>query len=308
MRTRALATLCALLLPPCGAAAAATTWDLIAGCGFAGTGGDEVSRGFYLSAYPGNNLSQVEMGYTASNGHAGLWSVSLTAHRGGYDGPIIGTTQIATPDVPQISSGGEALVIFDFGGAPVTPGDVIAFTQTAQELGATGGALDFDTGKGPCSNVTETVGTNPPLDSFRRATVGVLVTEHKLNTPCVASDTVMCIDNFPGDQRFKATVSFHTTQAGGASGNGREIPLAPLGLDQGGMFWFFNPNNPEMLVKVIDGCTVNGRFWVFISAGTNVGYSITVTDTAFGATRTYTNNDLTPAVPVQDTSALTGCT
>ncbi|HLX07846.1 MAG TPA: hypothetical protein VKY89_08270 [Thermoanaerobaculia bacterium] len=311
MRTRALATLCTLLLPWCGGvAASATTWDLVNACAFAGTGGDEVSRGFYLTAYPGSNLSQVELGYTAANGHAGLWSISLTARRGSYDGPIVGTTQIATVGVPQFSNATEALVVFDFNGAPVTPGDTITFTQTAQQLGGTGGSgeLDFDTGSGPCTNVTETNGTSPPLDGFRRATVGIVVTEHKPPINCIASDTVMCIDSLPGDQRFKATVTFHTTQAGGAAGSGNEIPLAPLGLDQGGMFWFFNPDNPEMLVKVIDGCAVNGRFWVFISAGTNVGYSITVTDTAFGATKTYTNNDLTPAVPVQDTSALTGCT
>jgi hypothetical protein len=40
-------------------------------------------------------------------------------------------------------------------------------------------------------------------------------------------------------------------------------------------------------------------------AGTNVGFTVTVHDTAFGATQIYTNQDLNPAPPIQDTSALT---
>ncbi|HVR10167.1 MAG TPA: hypothetical protein VMW75_19125 [Thermoanaerobaculia bacterium] len=59
-----------------------------------------------------------------------------------------------------------------------------------------------------------------------------------------------------------------------------------------------------MLVKVIDGCSLNQRFWVFYAAGTNVGFSVTVTDTQTGHARTYMNADGTPAPPVQDTSAL----
>jgi hypothetical protein len=309
MRLRALPTLCALLLSLCGAAAAsATKWNLTAGCSFNGSPGDLPDRGIYLSNYPGSNLSQVELGYQASKGATGLWVLSLTARRGSFDGPIIGSTQIATPNITHDSTtGGEDRVIFDFNGAPVTPGDTITFTQTAQYLAGGSASIFFDTGSGPCSNVTETEETTPPLDTFRRATVGILATEQVHTASCVASDTVMCIDDFPGDQRFEVTVHFHTTQGGGISGNGQEIPMAPLGVSHGGLFWFFSADNPEMLVKVIDGCAVNGRFWVFISAGTNVGFSVTVHDTAFGASHTYTNQDLNPAPPIQDTSALTGC-
>ncbi|HEY6323034.1 MAG TPA: hypothetical protein VJA16_15900 [Thermoanaerobaculia bacterium] len=310
MKTRALSALCALLLPLCGAAAATPTkWQLTAACGFRGVGGDLTDRGIYLTNYPGSNLSQVELGYTADTGDTGLWVLSLTARRGSFDGPIIGSTQIATPNITHdLTTNGEDLVIFDFNGAPVTPGDTITFTQTAQYIGGASGLLYFDTGTGPCSNVTETdETTHPPLDMFRRPTVGLVVTEQTHTASCVASDNVMCIDDLPGDQRFKVTVTYHTTQGGGLSGTGQEIPMAPLGVAQGGLFWFFNPTNPEMLVKIIDGCALNQRIWVFISAGTNVGFTVTVHDTAFGATHIYTNQDLNPAPPIQDTSALTGC-
>ncbi len=121
---------------------------------------------------------------------------------------------------------------------------------------------------------------------------------------CLADAGTLCIDDQPGDRRFKIQVSYRTTQGGGRSGAGTAIPLSSLGLDRGGLFWFFNPENPEMLVKVIDACSLNGHFWVFYAAGTNVGLTTTVTDTRTGQSKTYTNPDLTPAAPVQDTNAL----
>ena len=44
-------------------------------------------------------------------------------------------------------------------------------------------------------------------------------------------------------------------------------------------------------------------FWLFFSAGTNVGFTLTAVDTQTGAQRTYTNPDINAAVPVQDTAA-----
>ena len=59
-----------------------------------------------------------------------------------------------------------------------------------------------------------------------------------------------------------------------------------------------------MLIKIIDGCTLDSHFWVFYAATTNVGFTVTVTDTQTGHQVTYTNHDQTAAPPKQDTSAL----
>jgi N-acetylglucosamine-6-sulfatase len=125
--------------------------------------------------------------------------------------------------------------------------------------------------------------------------------------PCAAGPTTLCIDGAPGDKRFKVEVTYQTSQGGGLSGNGQAIPLAPVGISHGGAFWFFSPDNPEMLVKVVDGCGANGEKWVFASAGTNVGLTLTVTDTTTGAQKIYSNPDLNPALPIQDTSAFAAC-
>jgi hypothetical protein len=120
---------------------------------------------------------------------------------------------------------------------------------------------------------------------------------------CVATATTLCLDNSVGDHRFAVTASFHTSQGGGSSGNAGAIPAAPLGLTQGGLFWFFESTNPELLVKLLSKCGVNNYFWFFASAGTNVGVTITVTDTSTAAQKVYTNPDINAMQPIQDTAA-----
>ncbi|HVT57294.1 MAG TPA: protease pro-enzyme activation domain-containing protein [Thermoanaerobaculia bacterium] len=124
---------------------------------------------------------------------------------------------------------------------------------------------------------------------------------------CAASDTTLCIDGRPGDRRFQVQVAYHTTEGGGLAGSGHALPLAPVGIGHGGAFWFFSADNPEMLVKVVNGCGLNNYQWFFASAGTNVGLTITVTDTQTGAQKIYRNPDNAPAQPIQDTSAFPSC-
>ncbi len=112
--------------------------------------------------------------------------------------------------------------------------------------------------------------------------------------PCVPGPKTLCIDDAPGDGRFEATIAFDTSQAGGQGGLGNAIELDSLGISSGGVFWFFNRENPEVLLKVLNGCGVNGHYWVFWSAGTNVRMVVTVTDRRTGRQRIYQNPDLTP--------------
>ena len=74
-----------------------------------------------------------------------------------------------------------------------------------------------------------------------------------------------------------------------------------------GLLWFFRPENWELQVKVLDGCPVNGRYWVFAAGTTNVEYDLTVTDLTTGQQRTYHNPPHTTAVTVTDTGAFATC-
>lgn len=45
---------------------------------------------------------------------------------------------------------------------------------------------------------------------------------------------------------------------------------------ESGYFWFFDPDNIELTVKILDGRAVNGKFWVFIASMTTVPFTVEV--------------------------------
>lgn len=64
-------------------------------------------------------------------------------------------------------------------------------------------------------------------------------------------------------------------------------PAVPVS-DQTGAFWFFGADNPEVVVKMIDGTVVNGKFWFFFGSLTSeTVYQVRVTDTVTGVVKTY---------------------
>lgn len=44
------------------------------------------------------------------------------------------------------------------------------------------------------------------------------------------------------------------------------------------LFSFFEDDNWEVLVKLVDGCAVNGRYWFFVSASTSLSYHLSIED------------------------------
>ena len=124
------------------------------------------------------------------------------------------------------------------------------------------------------------------------------------NGTCVPGPTTLCIDNAPGDRRFKVEVRYESVLKGGVAGPGYAVPLAAIGVDHGGLFWFFSQDNPEVLIKVLNACGLNGHFWLYSSAGTNLGMTTTVTDTVGGGPPfVFVNPDLQTALPVATINA-----
>lgn len=122
---------------------------------------------------------------------------------------------------------------------------------------------------------------------------------------CLPDNTTLCIDDVEGDGRFRITIEYDTVLGGGLSGDALASPLSAVGADKGGLFSFFDPATPEVLVKVLNGCGLTDHYWIYFSAGTNAGFGIKVEDLILGgAPWTYENPDLTPAPAVQDIYAL----
>ena len=111
---------------------------------------------------------------------------------------------------------------------------------------------------------------------------------------CVADDETRCL----GDSRFAVTVDWRA--AGGEEG---AAAVAHAGPNDSEMFWFFDRNNWEVLVKVLDGCAVNDRFWVFAASTTDLGYLIRVEDTVSGEVKEYRAEPGAPAAAITDMEA-----
>ena len=114
----------------------------------------------------------------------------------------------------------------------------------------------------------------PPLISARagradRSTAGT----------CQPAPRRLCLNG----GRFAVEVAWRDFQD--RTGTGTAVPLTA----DTGTFWFFDAANVELVVKVLDGRPLNGRFWLFYGALSNVEYTLTVTDTETGAMRTYRN-------------------
>ncbi len=102
--------------------------------------------------------------------------------------------------------------------------------------------------------------------------------------------------------RFRVTADW--TKADRTSGHGTAISLT----SDTGYFWFFSSTNIEVVTKVLNACAAPfNSFWVFSAGLTNVGVTLTYTDTKTGATKTYRNPVGSAFAPVQDTSAFSTC-
>lgn len=114
---------------------------------------------------------------------------------------------------------------------------------------------------------------------------------------CVDDETTLCLAN----GRFQVEVTWQSPQS---SGLGRVQKLTQTS----GYFWFFAPDNVELVLKIVDACAAPfERFWVFAAGLTNVAVEITVTDTASGETWRHSSALGTPFLPVQDTQAFATC-
>jgi hypothetical protein len=59
--------------------------------------------------------------------------------------------------------------------------------------------------------------------------------------------------------------------------------------DRSGAFWFFDEDNLEIVVKLVDGRAVNGHHWVFFASLSDVEFTVEVTDSVDGSVRNYYN-------------------
>jgi len=115
---------------------------------------------------------------------------------------------------------------------------------------------------------------------------------------CKPDEHTLCLDQ----GRFAITATFQQTPTG-PSIDAHAVPVT----DQTGDFWFFDPNNIELVVKVLNGCVGFDSFWFFAAGLTNVGVDIHVQDLQSGTMKRYSNSFGAAFMPIQDTGAFHSC-
>lgn len=198
---------------------------------------------------------------------------------------------------------------WDYWTVPVTPGEQVTFavetsirTYISIDFGAVYSGISALQSNGkylagyvwtvPASYTSPTV--RIAVSPYGTAVTYTLAVSKPLSTTaaCTTSATNLCLNG----NRFKVQATYDTgSTSGAASATGMTTDT--------GYFYFFNASNVELLVKIVDGRGINGKFWVFAGGLTNVDTLITITDTQTGAVKTYRNPANTAFQPIQDTSA-----
>lgn len=170
----------------------------------------------------------------------------------------------------------------------------------------TSGALDTQM-DGMTTVLTFTAPVNPGVQNTMRLAIadvsdGILDSAVFLaggsftdDSGCVPSATKVCLLG----GRFEISVNWEDYQH-----VHRDALVASAGTPESALFYFRSPLNWEFLIKIIDGCSLNNKYWVYFAAATDVGYVVTVRDTQSTAPpKQYTNPLGTASPAVNDSSA-----
>ena len=111
----------------------------------------------------------------------------------------------------------------------------------------------------------------------------VSVTTLGAGGPCVADASTHCLLG----GRFEVRARWRNPRP--PFGHGGATAQAVPGSERTGFFTFFNPANVELVVKSIDGRSLNDAVWFFYGALSDVEYWLSLRDSLGGGGRTYHN-------------------
>lgn len=143
---------------------------------------------------------------------------------------------------------------------------------------------------------------SPPVADSSDDAFAVGSTDLEAAGSCTTSATTLCLRG----GRFRVELDWQGFGSDGGAGK-----VAQQKTPDSGLFYFFGPDNLELLVKVLDGCGTAGgatnHYWVFAAAATTLKYDLRVTDTTTGAVRVWSNPLGHPSGAVADVLAFDTC-
>ena len=105
--------------------------------------------------------------------------------------------------------------------------------------------------------------------------------------------------------RFAITTKWRTNPTPGTptDGDGHVV----VASSNSGIFWFFSSDNWELMVKALNACGLNNRYWIYSAATTDQFYRMEVLDVRAGVQKIYFNYAGPPAPAVTDSDAFATC-
>jgi hypothetical protein len=104
--------------------------------------------------------------------------------------------------------------------------------------------------------------------------------------------------------RFQVTAAYDNAVTGAGAAQVLSFNSTRAESNESVFYYFTDPSNFELGVKVLDACSFSSSFWVFIGGLTAQEWSVTVLDTQTGHKKTYGNTFNVVTVTVTDTAAL----
>ncbi len=159
------------------------------------------------------------------------------------------------------------------------PGEICGLADTTAVFGEPEAAEPEEPGEPAKSHLVAT--RLPEVSALTFAPVAAPLPSTLEPGTCQPGPRTLCLL----DRRLSVEVWWRNPHGGPAEGPGQAI----VDSDSTGMFWFFNIENTELVVKALDGGALNDHLWFFYGALTDLEYWITVIDTVTGESRVYYN-------------------
>ncbi len=233
-----------------------------------------------VSPFPGGLVLRVDSSTTPST----LFAVATGQDRAVYRAVPPLDPGAPAPAWTQAAGGLPAgATVSDLAVDPAFPGTLHAATSAGVFVSHDRGASWAEEGTGLSSGpgappLAQLAVDSRPFGPLYVGTLGGGV--YRLDRPgCPIGDAVVCLNG----SRFAVSVTFRV--GGGPLAAGHAVPLT----GDTAAFWFFSPTALELVVKVLDGEPVDGRYWVFGGGLSDVSYTVRVTDLLTGAVKLYPN-------------------
>jgi hypothetical protein len=119
----------------------------------------------------------------------------------------------------------------------------------------------------------------------------------KVGSDCEPTHTLLSLD---GGYSVEMCFEYEDDQGRAVTRDARSYGLASR---QSGLLYFFDRDNAEVLVKVLNGCAVNGHRWVYVAPVTDLAFKLAVRAGRGSKVWTYENPKGSPARVRSDLNA-----